>query len=372
MTRIDDPQHDREAGFADATQDTTRIDDVRIRAVRPLIAPALLQDELPVPQATLALVERSRREIADVLHGRDDRLLVVVGPCSIHDHDQAMDYAERLKATADRLRDDLVVVMRVYFEKPRTTVGWKGYINDPRLDGSFRINEGLRRARQLLLDVSALGLPTGTEFLDLLSPQYIADLIAWGAIGARTTESQSHRQLASGLSCPIGFKNGTDGGVQVAADALVAARASHAFMGMTKMGQAAIFETRGNDDGHVILRGGSKGPNFDAESIEACCAVLRKAGLRERVMVDCSHANSAKQHARQIEVAADVGRQVAGGDGRIVGLMIESHLEEGRQDLKPNVPLKPGVSITDACIGWAQTEPVLQGLAQAVRARRGA
>jgi 3-deoxy-7-phosphoheptulonate synthase len=367
---IDDPFHDREAGSRDATQDTTRIDDVRIGAVRPLISPALLQDELPVPATVQALVEDTRAAIADVLHGRDDRLLVVVGPCSIHDHEQALDYARRLKVAADALHDDLLVVMRVYFEKPRTTVGWKGYINDPRLDGSFRINEGLRRARALLLEIGALGLATGTEFLDLLSPQYIADLVAWGAIGARTTESQSHRQLASGLSCPIGFKNGTDGGVQVAADALVAARAPHAFMGMTKMGQAAIFETRGNDDAHVILRGGSQGPNFDAASIEAACAVLRKAGLREQVMVDCSHANSSKQHAKQIEVAADVARQIAGGERRVMGLMVESHLEEGRQDLKPGVPLKRGVSITDACIGWAQTEPVLASLADAVRARR--
>jgi 3-deoxy-7-phosphoheptulonate synthase len=370
MTRIDDLLHDREAGFADATHDTTRIDDVRIRAVRPLISPALLQDELPVPESAQALVENCRAEIASVLHGRDDRLVCVVGPCSIHDHAQAIEYAGRLKGTADALKHELLVVMRVYFEKPRTTVGWKGYINDPRLDGSFRINEGLRRARQLLLQITELGLPTGTEFLDLLSPQYIADLVSWGAIGARTTESQSHRQLASGLSCPIGFKNGTDGGVQVAADALVAARASHAFMGMTKMGQAAIFETRGNDDAHVILRGGNKGPNHDAASIEAACAVLRKAGLREQVMVDCSHANSGKQHTRQIEVAADLARQIAGGEERIVGVMIESHLEEGRQDLKPGVPLKPGVSITDACIGWAQTEPVLLQLAAAVRQRR--
>jgi 3-deoxy-7-phosphoheptulonate synthase len=370
MSRIDDPLHDREVGSADSTRDTTRIDDVRIGAVRPLISPALLQDELPVPDEVQALVERSRAEIANVLHGRDDRLVAVVGPCSIHDHEQAMAYARLLQQAAQALRDDLLIVMRVYFEKPRTTVGWKGYINDPRLDGSFRINEGLRRARRLLLEVAGLGLPTGTEFLDLLSPQYIADLIAWGAIGARTTESQSHRQLASGLSCPVGFKNGTDGGMQIAADALVAARASHAFMGMTKMGQAAIFETRGNDDAHVILRGGSKGPNYDAASVEAACAVLRKAGLREQVMIDCSHANSAKQHQRQIEVAQDVARQLSGGERRIVGVMIESHLEEGRQDLKPGVPLKPGVSITDACIGWAQTEPVLEQLAEAVRARR--
>ena len=368
--RIDDPLHDREAGSADATQDTTRIDDVRISAVRPLISPALLQDELPVPEEAQALVENCRAEIASVLHGRDDRLVVVVGPCSIHDHEQALDYGRLLKATATALRHELVIVMRVYFEKPRTTVGWKGYINDPRLDGSFRINEGLRRARQLLLDLAAMGLPTGTEFLDLLSPQYIADLIAWGAIGARTTESQSHRQLASGLSCPIGFKNGTDGGVQIAADALVAARASHAFMGMTKMGQAAIFETRGNDDAHVILRGGNMGPNYDAASIAAACAALGKAGLREQVMVDCSHANSSKQHTRQIEVATDLSRQIAQGERRIIGVMIESHLEEGRQELKPGVPLKTGISITDACIGWSQTEPVLRSLAEAVRQRR--
>ncbi|MCA8167389.1 3-deoxy-7-phosphoheptulonate synthase [Burkholderia gladioli] len=370
MQNLDNPSHDREVGVADATQDTTRIDDVRIGAVRPLISPALLQDELPVPQATQTLVEDTRKAIGDILHGRDDRLLLVVGPCSIHDHDQALDYARRLKAAADTLKDELLITMRVYFEKPRTTVGWKGYINDPRLDGSFRINEGLRAARHLLLDINALGLPAATEFLDLLSPQYIADLIAWGAIGARTTESQSHRQLASGLSCPIGFKNGTDGGVQVASDAIVAAASRHAFMGMTKMGMAAIFETRGNDDAHVILRGGKNGPNYDAEHVEACCAVLRKAGLREQVMVDCSHANSNKSHERQIEVAQDLAGQLARGEQRIVGVMVESHLEAGRQDLKPGVPLKRGVSITDACLSWAQTEPVLEVLADAVRRRR--
>ncbi|KVP89172.1 phospho-2-dehydro-3-deoxyheptonate aldolase [Burkholderia ubonensis] len=370
MQNLDNPSHDREVGVADATQDTTRIDDVRIGAVRPLISPALLQDELPVPPATQTLVEDTRKAIGDILHGRDDRLLIVVGPCSIHDHDQALEYAHRLKAAADALKDDLLITMRVYFEKPRTTVGWKGYINDPRLDGSFRINEGLRAARQLLLDVNALGLPAATEFLDLLSPQYIADLIAWGAIGARTTESQSHRQLASGLSCPIGFKNGTDGGVQVASDAIVAARASHAFMGMTKMGMAAIFETRGNDDAHVILRGGKNGPNYDAAHVEASCAVLRAAGLREQVMVDCSHANSNKSHERQIDVAQDLARQLAQGEHRIVGVMVESHLEAGRQDLKPGVPLKYGVSITDACLSWTQTEPVLDVLAEAVGHRR--
>ena len=351
------------------TFDATRVDDTRIDAVRPLISPALLMDELPMSAEVEALVERTRADIARVLHGQDDRLVVVVGPCSIHDHDQALDYARRLKTEADALRSELIVVMRVYFEKPRTTVGWKGYINDPRLDGSFRINEGLRRARELLLDVAALGLPAGTEFLDLLSPQYVADLIAWGAIGARTTESQSHRQLASGLSCPVGFKNGTDGGVQVAVDALQAASAPHAFIGMTKMGQAAIFETRGNADCHVILRGG-KAPNFDAASVEAACAVLRKAGQREQVMVDCSHANSSKQHRRQMDVARDIAQQLHAGERRITGVMIESHLFEGRQDLKPGYALQPGVSITDACLGWDDTAPLLRELADAVRARR--
>ena len=360
---------DREAGDRNATLDTTRIDDVRIGAVRALVAPALLLEELPVTAPVESLVEGARQAIGDVLHGRSDRLVAVVGPCSIHDHEAAIAYARRLQPLAAELAGDLLVVMRVYFEKPRTTVGWKGYINDPRLDGSFRINEGLRRARALLLEISALGLPAGTEFLDLLSPQYISDLIAWGAIGARTTESPMHRQLASGLSCPVGFKNGTDGGVQIAADALQSAAARHSFIGMTKMGVAAIFETRGNDDGHVILRGG-KLPNFDAASVEAACRVLRKAGLREQVMVDCSHANSAKQHRRQIEVAADLGRQLAGGERRIVGVMVESHLHEGRQDLEPGQPLSAGVSITDACLGWHDTEPLLRGLAAAVRQRR--
>ncbi|MGA8010189.1 MAG: 3-deoxy-7-phosphoheptulonate synthase, partial [Thiomonas sp.] len=313
----------------------------------------------------------SRAAIAAALQGQDDRLVVVVGPCSIHDHDQAMDYAARLKTEADALSDALIVVMRVYFEKPRTTVGWKGYINDPRLDGSFRINEGLRRARQLLLEINGLGLPAGTEFLDLLSPQYFSDLIAWGAIGARTTESQSHRQLASGLSCPVGFKNGTDGGVQVAADAMVAAGSPHAFMGMTKMGVTAIFETRGNADSHVILRGG-KAPNFDDASVNAACAVLRKGGLREQVMIDCSHANSSKQPRKQLEVAHDISQRIAAGERRILGVMVESHLCEGRQDLRPGEPLRPGVSITDACLGWDDTVPLLRELATAVRTRRGA
>ncbi len=370
MTPIDDWRHDHEVGEGAAgTRDTTRVDDVRISAVRPLISPALLQDALPMPTASQRMVEATRRDIGAVLAGTDPRLIVVVGPCSIHDHDQAMAYAGLLKATADALRNELVIVMRVYFEKPRTTVGWKGYINDPWLDGSFHINEGLRLARQLLLDIAALGLPAGTEFLDLLSPQYISDLVAWSAIGARTTESQSHRQLASGLSCPVGFKNGTDGSVKVAADAVLAAQASHAFMGMTKMGQAAIFETRGNPDCHIILRGG-KQPNYSPTDVEAACATLRAAGLREQAMIDLSHANSAKQHRRQIDTGHELAGRIGAGEPHIVGVMIESHLHEGRQDLVPGVPLRPGVSVTDACIAWADTEPLLQALADGVRRGR--
>ena len=352
-----------------STHDTTRIDDTRIAAVRPLMTPALLEEQLPIPEAAQALVEASRAAISRVLQGQDDRLVVVVGPCSIHDHDQAMDYARQLQAQAAALQGELLLVMRVYFEKPRTTVGWKGYINDPHLDGSFAINEGLAMARRLLLDILALGLPVATEFLDLLSPQFISDLVSWGAIGARTTESQSHRQLASGLSCPVGFKNGTDGGVKVASDAIQAAQASHAFMGMTKMGQAAIFETRGNQDCHVILRGG-KQPNYSAADVDATCGLLDSAGLRPQVMIDLSHANSSKQHQRQIAVAADVAQQIAAGDRRIMGVMVESHLEEGRQDIVAGQALRYGVSVTDACISLAQTVPLLDQLAQAVRARR--
>ena len=373
MTRPDDWRHDHEAGVDSpgwsATLDSTRVDDLRIAAVRPLISPALLQDELPMPEAAQALVESTRAQIAGELAGVDPRLIVVIGPCSIHDHEQAIEYGQRLRTLADELAGELLVVMRVYFEKPRTTVGWKGYINDPRLDGSFRINEGLRRARALLLELAGLGLPAGTEFLDLLSPQYIADLVAWAAIGARTTESQTHRQLASGLSCPVGFKNGTDGGVQVAADAVVAASAPHAFMGMTKMGQAAIFETRGNADCHVILRGG-RAPNYGAAEVAAACAVLRAAGQRELVMIDFSHANSRKDHRLQIEVGHDVAAQIAGGQRRIGGVMIESHLEGGRQDLKPGRTLQRGVSITDACLGWDDSAALLRHLSEGVRTRR--
>ncbi|MCX7238852.1 MAG: 3-deoxy-7-phosphoheptulonate synthase [Burkholderiales bacterium] len=351
------------------THDTTRVDDTRIGAVRPLITPALLEEKLPTPQAAQTLVEQSRTAISRVLHGLDDRLIVVVGPCSIHDHDQAMEYARQLKLQADLLQEDLLLVMRVYFEKPRTTVGWKGYINDPHLDDSFAINQGLEMARRLLLDVLDVGMPVGTEFLDLLSPQFISDLVSWGAIGARTTESQSHRQLASGLSCPVGFKNGTDGSIKVATDAIQAARSAHAFMGMTKMGQAAIFETRGNDDCHVILRGGKK-PNYAKGDVDAACALLREAGLREQVMIDVSHANSSKQHQRQIVVGTEVASQIAAGDKRISGLMVESHLREGRQNIVVGKPLEYGVSVTDACISIEQTIPLLQELAAAVRTRR--
>ena len=305
-----------------------------------------------------------------MVHGRDPRLLVIVGPCSIHDLDQALEYARKLKAFAPEVSQELMLVMRVYFEKPRTTVGWKGFINDPFLDGSYHVNEGLRLARRLLLELARLQVPVGTEFLDLLSPQYISDLVSWGAIGARTTESQSHRQLASGLSCSIGFKNGTDGGVQMAADALVACGASHAFMGVTKMGVAAVFETAGNEDCHIILRGGTRGPNYSAADIESACAALRKSRVLERVMVDCSHANSQKQYERQVEVAQDLAAQIEGGEKRVLGVMIESHLNPGRQDLVPGKPLAHGVSITDACIGWDATQTVLRRLAAAVRQRR--
>ena len=351
------------------TDDTTRTDDLRIARVRPLISPAWLLERCPASAAQEAVVQGGRDAVAQVLRGEDDRLVVVVGPCSIHDHAQAMAYARLLQAAAERHAKDLVVLMRVYFEKPRTTVGWKGYINDPHLDGSYAINEGLELARRLLLDITALGLPVATEFLDLLSPQFISDLVSWGAIGARTTESQTHRQLASGLSCPVGFKNGTDGGVKVAADAIQAAGAAHAFKGMTKMGVAAIFETAGNPDCHVILRGG-KAPNYSAADVDAACAMLSKAGLPEQVMIDVSHANSEKKHERQIDVTLDVAAQVAAGDQRIMGLMVESHLQEGRQDLVAGQAPQHGVSLTDACISWAQTEPLLQALADAVQRRR--
>ena len=346
-----------------------RTDDLRISAVRALIAPQLLLEEMPIDPASQATVSQARQGVHRVLHGGDDRLVAIVGPCSIHDAEAALEYAQRLKLAAERHAAELLVIMRVYFEKPRTTVGWKGFINDPRLDGSFAINEGLRLARRLLLDINRMGLPAGTEFLDLLSPQYISDLIAWGAIGARTTESQSHRQLASGLSCPVGFKNGTDGSVRIAVDALRAAATPHAFMGMTKTGQAAIFETEGNEDCHVILRGG-KQPNYDAASVEATAKELAAAGIAPRVMIDFSHANSSKKYERQVDVAADVAAQLAAGEDRIFGVMVESHLNPGRQDLLPGQPLQRGVSITDPCLGWDDTVKVLDVLAEGVRRRR--
>ena len=345
------------------------LEDLRIGAIRALISPQLLLEKLPASATAQGVVLQARSEIASLLHGQDDRLLCIVGPCSIHSHDQAMEYARLLYTEAKRFADDLIVVMRVYFEKPRTTVGWKGYINDPHLDGSFAINDGLELARRLLLDILNLGLPVGTEFLDLLSPQFFSDLVSWGAIGARTTESQSHRQLASGLSCPVGFKNGTEGSIKVAVDALLAAQASHAFIGMTKLGQSAIFETRGNQDCHIILRGG-KIPNYGADSVDAAASLLQKSGLRPQLMIDVSHANSDKQHQRQIEVVADVAQQITLGDARIMGVMIESHLNEGRQDLVAGRPLQHGVSITDPCISFSQTQPLLDLLAQAVRNRR--
>ena len=345
------------------------LEDLRIGAIRALISPQLLLEKLPASATAQGVVLQARSEIASLLHGQDDRLLCIVGPCSIHSHDQAMEYARLLYTEAKRLADDLIVVMRVYFEKPRTTVGWKGYINDPHLDGSFAINDGLELARRLLLDILNLGLPVGTEFLDLLSPQFFSDLVSWGAIGARTTESQSHRQLASGLSCPVGFKNGTEGSIKVAVDALLAAQASHAFIGMTKLGQSAIFETRGNQDCHIILRGG-KIPNYGADSVDAAASLLQKSGLRPQLMIDVSHANSDKQHQRQIDVVADVAQQITLGDARIMGVMIESHLNEGRQDLVAGRPLQHGVSITDPCISFSQTQPLLDLLAQAVRNRR--
>ena len=345
------------------------IDDVRIKAIKELAPPAHVLREFPASPKAAATTFEARTAIHRILFGADDRLLVVIGPCSIHDYAAAMEYARRLKVEADRLKDDLLIVMRVYFEKPRTTVGWKGLINDPHLDGSFAINEGLRLARQLLAEINELGLSVATEFLDMITPQYIADLIAWGAIGARTTESQVHRELASGLSCPVGFKNGTDGNVRIAVDAIKAAQAPHHFLSVTKAGHSAIVSTAGNDDCHLILRGGA-GPNYDADSVDAACKELSAAGVQGKLMVDFSHANSRKQHKLQVEVARDVAGQMAAGNDRIMGVMVESHLKEGRQDLKPGVELEYGKSITDACIGWEDSLVVLEVLAEAVRQRR--
>ena len=344
-------------------------DDLRIAEMEELISPAALISELPVSDTTTQTVSHARRAIHNILTGEDPRILVVTGPCSIHDPDAARDYAERLQATASRLADDLFIVMRVYFEKPRTTVGWKGLINDPDLNDTFNINKGLHLARSLLLDLGDMGVPCGTEYLDLISPQYIADLIAWGAIGARTTESQTHRELASGLSCPVGFKNATDGDVQVAVDAIGSASQPHHFLSVTKGGHSAIFKTAGNQDCHVILRGG-KQPNYDMFSTDDTAALLAKANLPARIMIDASHANSRKIPARQIHVVQDIATQITRGNQDIFGIMIESHLVEGRQDVRDDQPLTYGQSITDPCISWTDTNTVLEELAAASRERR--
>jgi 3-deoxy-7-phosphoheptulonate synthase len=346
-----------------------RTDDLRIREMKELTPPSHLIREFPVTPAAEQTAASARTALHRILHGQDDRLMVVVGPCSIHDPKAALEYARRLAPQRKRFEGELEIVMRVYFEKPRTTVGWKGMINDPYMDNSFRINDGLRMARELLRGINELGLPAGTEFLDVISPQYIADLVSWGAIGARTTESQVHRELASGLSCPVGFKNGTDGNIKIAADAIKAASQPHHFLSVTKGGHSAIVSTSGNEDCHIILRGG-KAPNYDAASVEEACRQLAANGLAARLMIDASHANSSKNPENQVPVCADIARQVAGGDARIVGVMIESHLVGGRQDLVPGKELAYGQSVTDGCIDWDSSVQVLEGLAAAVRQRR--
>ncbi len=349
---------------------TSLTDDERIENIVPLPPPEHLIRFFPIQGTPVeVLIADTRRRVREILHGQSDRMLVVIGPCSIHDPVAAVAYAERLAEERRKHAAHLEVLMRVYFEKPRTTVGWKGLINDPYLNGSFRINEGLRIARDLLVRINQLGVPAGCEFLDVISPQYVGDLVSWGAIGARTTESQVHRELASGLSAAVGFKNGTDGDVRIAVDAILAARQKHHFLSVHKSGQVAIVETRGNDDCHVILRGGAK-PNFDAASVDEACRMLGSAGLVQRLMIDCSHANSRKDYRRQREVCADVCEQIAGGEERIVGLMIESNLVEGRQDLVPGKPLAFGQSITDACLGWDDSAKLLAALAETVARRR--
>ena len=345
--------------------------DLRIRSVRPLISPAILEDEFPLAPDGAAFIAQARRGVADVIVGHDDRLLVVVGPCSVHDADSALDYARKLAPMAQRLSRDVLVVMRVYFEKPRTVVGWKGMINDPGLDGSFQINRGLRLARRLLLDVTALGLPIATEFLDTTLGQYYADLISWGAIGARTTESQIHRELASGLSMPVGFKNRTDGDLQVAVEAILSAQHPHCFPSLTHEGSPAVLTTTGNAHGHLVLRGGSRsGPNYTPEYIDQASALLRKAGAPNAILVDCSHANSGKRFERQPEVAHQVAEQISGGQRAIIGVMLESHLVGGAQSVVPGQALVYGQSITDGCLAFDDVVPVLEELAQAVRRRR--
>lgn len=358
-----------------SVEKTSQTDDERIKEINVLPPPEHLIRFFPIRgTAVETLISGTRRAIHNIIAGQDDRLLVIMGPCSIHDPAAALEYARRLRAAREKYADSLEIVMRVYFEKPRTTVGWKGLINDPYLDESFRIDEGLRIARQLLIDINRLGLPAGSEFLDVISPQYLGDLIAWGAIGARTTESQVHRELASGLSAPIGFKNGTDGNIRIATDAIQAAARGHHFLSVHKNGQVAIVQTNGNPDCHVILRGG-KAPNFDADSVAAACKDLETAGLRPTLMVDCSHANSSKQHQKQIEVAADIARQIAGGSRSVFGVMVESHLQAGAQKFTPGKDqigaLEYGKSITDACIDWDDSVAVLETLSQAIKQRRG-
>jgi len=347
-----------------------RTDDLRIREVKTLMPPAVLLDELPITEPVSTLIARSRREVSDILAGRDDRILVVVGPCSIHDPEAGLAYAERLAGLTAEVRDELMLVMRVYFEKPRTIVGWKGLINDPHLDGSYTINEGLRLARRFLLNVNALGLPAGTEFLDPITPQFFADLVSWGAIGARTSESQVHRELASGLSMPVGFKNGTDGSVQIAIEAVLSAAHPHQFLSVTKQGVSAIIATDGNPECHVILRGGKTGPNYDEAHVLDAVDELSAKHLAPRVMVDCSHANSHKDYTQQPAVLRDVARQIASGNRAIFGVMLESFLVAGRQDVGNGTPLVYGQSITDACMDWETSAVLIQDLATAVRARR--
>jgi 3-deoxy-7-phosphoheptulonate synthase len=345
-------------------------DDLRISEIKEVIAPVTVHDEYPITEFAAETVVKTRAEIHDILTGDDDRLMVVIGPCSIHDPKAAIEYGNRLKAIKDDLSKDLLIIMRVYFEKPRTTVGWKGLINDPDLDSSFDINKGLRIARSLLLDLNNMGMPAATEYLDLITPQYVSDLISWGAIGARTTESQVHRELSSGLSCAVGFKNATDGSIKIAIDAIGAAMSPHHFLSLTKEGRSAIFSTRGNEDAHIILRGGNGGTNYDAFNVAKVAEGLENAKLRPNIMIDFSHANSLKQYQRQMVVSEDVAEQISGGDKRIIGVMIESHLKPGSQNVVPGKPLNYGQSITDACLGWNDSVQLLNNLAKAVQQRR--
>ena len=343
-------------------------DDVRINKIRSLVPASVLLDELPISNNQSDLVIKTRESISNCIKGHDDRIVLVVGPCSIHDYSSAIEYAKKLANIKDRYKNEIIIIMRVYFEKPRTTVGWKGFINDPKLDGSFQINKGLKEARKLLLEILSLGIPCGTEYLDVISPQYIADLISWGAIGARTTESQTHRELSSGLSCPIGFKNGTNGNIQIAVDAIKSARSEHHFLGVTKNGTAAIVNTSGNDSTHVILRGGKDGPNYDQKSIQNTIELQKNSEIDSLIMVDCSHGNSQKNYLNQPKVASQLSNMIRSGEKYIFGIMIESHLKEGNQVISKNMTY--GQSVTDACVSWDDTEKIIDNIANAVKARR--